>query len=220
MQRRGSRTAPCAHSARIDVSTPEPAETSRKVRRRVPKELPPSDAVGAAEDEVRRHPQVVQLVDVGLFRQLQKESGAAGAATAKQLQQSSQKGWVWSASIGLVFELYEVDVRQFLQKSVLTQSGARHVLTSVLEALHFIHDHGCIHCDVKPANVFMRGATHLRGCFGKEALTKREHGERDPVAPSPHSLTEFQYQIPKSFQARGSARMWRFDLESTSNQHC
>ena len=73
-----------------------------------------------------------------------------------------------TAHIGLVFDLYEIDVRQFTQKSSFTPGGMRHVLNSVLEGLRFIHDAGCIHCDLKPANVFMRGAMHLRGCFERK----------------------------------------------------
>jgi len=148
-----------------------------------------ADAVFAADLEVRRHvalglhPNVVGLVDVGLFMQLFSNSQ--------------------SAHIGLVFDLYEIDVRQFLKKSSFTQGGMRHVLNSVLEGLRFIHDRGCIHCDLKPANIFMRGASHLRGCFEKEVLTLQKLGDCDAVAPCPHSRTEFQYQIPNSFEVRG-----------------
>ena len=70
----------------------------------------------------------------------------------------------------------------------------RHVLNSVLEALRFIRDRGCIHCDLKPANIFMRGAIHSRGCF--ELFQGR-------------SATQFQYQNPNSFEVRGEKRGWR-----------
>ena len=152
-----------------------------------------ADAVCAADMEVKRHvalglhPNVVGLVVVGLFRK------------PPQIARSSRP----SAHIGLVFNLYEIDVRQFLKKSSFTQGGMRHVLNSVLEGLRFIHDRGCIHCDLKPANIFMRGAMHLRGCFGKEVLTRQQLGDWNAVAPCPHSRTEFQYQIPKSFEVRG-----------------
>ena len=80
-----------------------------------------ADAVFAAELEVRRHvalglhPNVVGLVDVGLFR----DSLPSGRHSP-------------SAHIGLVFDLYEIGVRQFLKKSSFTQGGMRHVLNSVL----------------------------------------------------------------------------------------
>ena len=110
----------------------------------------------------------------------------------------------WSAHIGLVFDLYEIDVRQFLQKSSFTQGGMRHVLNSVLDGLRFIHDRGCIHCDIKPANIFMRGAIHLRGCFNEELLKLSKLGNwAEAVVPCPHSMTQFQYQIPNSFEVRG-----------------
>ena len=148
------------------------------------------DAAWTADMEVRRHvslglhPNVVGLVDVALFW---------------QPRQDGQEPRGGRAHIGLVFGLYEIDVRQFTQKSSFTPGGMRHVLNSVLEGLRFIHDAGCIHCDLKPANVFMRGAMHLRGCFERKLQLRVVC---DAVAPCPHSKTEFEYQIPTSFEVR------------------
>ena len=158
------------------------------------------DAVVTAEDEVRRHvalglhPNVVSLVDVGLFLKPRSSTDMLPDQVGANR---------WTANIGLVFDLYEVDVRQFLRKSAFTQGGMRHVLNSVLEGLRFIHDRGCIHCDLKPANIFMRGSIHLRGCFGKDVLKLQPLGDWDAVAPHQHCMTEFQYQIPNSFEVRG-----------------
>ena len=150
------------------------------------------DAVWAAEDEVKRHvalglhPNIVGLVDVGLFWEPPNRPGCNSR----------------SAHIGLVCDMYEIDVRQFLKKSMFTQGGMRHVLNSVLEGLRFIHDRGCIHCDLKPANIFMRGAMHLRGCFSSEVSMLKQLGDGDALARCSHSRTEFQYQIPNSFEVR------------------
>ena len=146
-----------------------------------------ADAVWAAEEEVRRHaalglhPNIVELVDVGLFWEPQDRPGCNSR----------------SAHIGLVCDMYEIDVRQFLKKSFFTRGGMRHVLNSVLEGLRFIHDRGCIHCDLKPANIFMRGAIHLRGCFSRERSKLQQLGEFQY-----HGMTEFRYQIPNSFEVR------------------
>ena len=172
-----------------------------------------SDATTAAQEEVRRHvalglhPNVVRLLDVGLFKKLfkvtpqprQRQQLAAAASTG-----AAQRNWTWEAHIGLVFDLYEIDVRQFLHKSDFTQTGIRHVLNSVIAGLGFLHDKGCVHCDLKPANILMRGSTLFRGCFEKEALTFRQIGEWDPVNPTPQSKLEFEYQIPRCFEVRGS----------------
>ena len=141
-----------------------------------------ADAVWAADQEVKRHaalglhPNIVELVDVGLFREPPAGNGR-------------------SVHIGLVCDMYEIDVRQFLKKSFFTQGGLRHVLNSVLQGLCFIHDRGCIHADLKPANIFMRGAIHLRGCFSEKRFKLKQPGESQN-----HSMTEFQYQIPNSFE--------------------
>ena len=172
-----------------------------------------SDATTAAQEEVRRHvalglhPNVVRLLDVGLFKKLfkvtpqprQRQQFAAAASTG-----AAQRNWTWEAHIGLVFDLYEIDVRQFLHKSDFTQTGIRHVLNSVIAGLGFLHDKGCVHCDLKPANILMRGSTLFRGCFEKEALTFRQIGEWDPVNPTPQSKLEFEYQIPRCFEVLGS----------------
>ena len=144
-----------------------------------------ADAVWAAEEEVRRHaalglhPNIVELVDVGLFWEPQNRPGCNSR----------------SAHIGLVCDMYEIDVHQFLKSSSFTQGGMRHVLNSVLEGLRFIHDRGCIHADLKPTNIFMRGAVHLRGCFSRERPKLHQPGEFHD-----HAMTEFQYQIPNSFE--------------------
>ena len=147
-----------------------------------------ADAVFSAENEVSRHvalsflPNVVAFLDVALFRRPPNKNPVTKS---------------WTSHIGLVFDLYETDVRQFLQFNSFTQGGMRHVLSSVLEGLRFIHDRGCIHCDLKPANIFMRGAFHLRGCFSREGFKLQQPGEFQY-----HSMTELQYQIPKSFEVR------------------
>ena len=110
------------------------------------------DAVWAAEEEVRRHvalglhPNIVELIDVGLF------SGPGHRPDSRGPDH-----------IGLVFDIYEIDVRQFLKTSVFTPGGMRHVLNSVLEGLRFIHDRGCIHCDLKRQRLLARVALLAEG---------------------------------------------------------
>ena len=66
-----------------------------------------ANAVLAAEEEVRRHaalglhPNIVELVDVGLFWEPRNRPGCNSR----------------SAHIGLVCDMYEIDVRQFLKNS-------------------------------------------------------------------------------------------------------
>ena len=112
-----------------------------------------ADAVWAVDQEVKRHvvlgwhPNVVGLRDAGIFMQ----------------PPHRRRGKSELAQIGLVFDLHETGVRQFLKNYYFTLSGLRHVLNSVLEGLGFINDRGCIHCELKPANIFMRwGDTFAR----------------------------------------------------------
>ena len=160
------------------------------------------DAVGAAEWEVRRHgalglhPNLVALVDAGLFWEPKGRPGCNS----------------YSPHMGLVFELYEIDVRQFLKKSQFTQSGMRHVLRSVLEGLGFIHSKGCIHCDLKPSNIFMRGGLYNRGGFEKDGLrTLQQLQDSDAVTPCAHNLKVFEYQVPSSFEVCGGSPCFDFE---------
>ena len=163
-----------------------------------------ADAVLAANREVTRHvmvgfhPNVVGLVDVGVFWQPSHPPRCNSFFERSHAPRYNSS----SARIGLVFDKYEIDVKQFLKKSSFTQGGMRHVLNSVLDGLHFIHGRGCIHGDLKPENIFMRGAMHLRGCFSRGMSELQELGHETAVAPDPRSMTEFQYQIPKSFEVR------------------
>ena len=135
----------------------------------VPAEIP-NDAVWAAQEEVTRHvtlglhPNVVGLVDVGLFWEPPNRSGCNSR----------------SAHTGLVCDMYEIDVRQFLKKSFFTQGGMRHVLNSVL------------------------GLFHLRGCFSRERFKLQQLGPQGLGEFQHHAMTEFQYQIPNSFEVRSS----------------
>ena len=155
-----------------------------------------ADAVSAAEEEVRRHavlglhPNIVKLVDVGVFWEPQGRHGCNSR----------------SAHLGLVCDMYEIDVYRFLKKSFFTRGGMRHVLNSVLDGLRFIHSRGCIHSDLKPANIFMRGAIHLRGCFLREWFKLQKPGET-----LHHGKTEFQYQIPSSFEVGKGRGCRNFD---------
>ena len=138
-----------------------------------------------ATAEVRRfaavdgHPKLVQLLDVGYFDRPQR-----------------------SAAIGLVLDLYDLDVREFLKLRPLRLAGMRAVLSSVLEALGHIHERGLVHADVKPANVLMRGAGASREWLRTLRRGAAPANEADPV--------EVVYQLPMCFQdSRGTQNVKR-----------
>ena len=93
-----------------------------------------------------------------------------------------------------MFDLYEMDVRQYVRESTFRPGGRRHVIKSIVEGLHFMHDNGLLHCDLKPANICMRGAGRFRGCFQRAAI-RHLFAAQD--------CQEVQYQIPDSFEAGG-----------------
>ena len=167
-----------------------------------------------AETEVRRfcalppHPNIVKLLDVHFFPQ---RTGTTG------------EGWGRNAAaIGLVFDLFDTDARQFLKKMPLQMAGARHLLRSLLAALACMHAVGLLHADVKPANILLRGAGPFRKGFlrmlanaDEAAAAKRKEmletaDERAlrlkprfwtaPEAPVKIEAFEVTHHLPQSFE--------------------
>ena len=64
-------------------------------------------------------------------------------------------------AIGMVFERFDTDVRQFLKMSPLKVSGMRHVLRCVLAALAYMHKLGFVHADLRTASIFLRGRVFM-----------------------------------------------------------
>jgi hypothetical protein len=99
-----------------------------------------SERADSAEAEVRRyatlpgHPNVVKLLDIEFFPRHQQPT-----------------------DIGLVFECFDINVRELLKLWPLKAAGVRHVLRGVLAALACMHEHGLVHADVKTDNILMRG---------------------------------------------------------------
>ena len=137
---------------------------------------------------------------MGLF--VQPQGKGPKLVASKQLQQSGKQSKSF-VSVGLVFDLFETDVRQYLQTGKrFTTGGTQHVLSSVLDGLAYMHGKGLVHSDMKPANILMRGTPAFRGCFGRRpwAAQLAATATGDPL--------EFEYQVPASFQARPAKFNW------------
>ena len=114
-----------------------------------------------ADREVRRfvalgpHPNIVKLLDVGLFCPSRPSN----------------------PDMGLVFERYDIDLRESLNQTVCTVFAMRHIMRSLLGALEHMHSNGIVHTDLKPRNILLRGAgdfkERFRQQFGRAASAAR-----------------------------------------------
>ena len=150
------------HSAIVRGGVQQPVAIKMLTRR------PRKEQGACAEAEVMRYcalssrPNIVKLLDIGLFRRLDHP-----------------------CAIGLVFERFDCDLRQFLRRTPLKLAGMRHVLRSVIAALAYMHDLGVIHADLKPANILLRGA----GAFPDSFLNRLAEADAASASDAPETAS-------------------------------
>jgi len=75
------------------------------------------------------------------------------------------------------------------QRGPLSLEEARWYLEQVAAALDYAHEHGCVHCDIKPANMLLDDEGHLMlSDFGIARLTQTGEGGVPAGAKSPETL--------------------------------
>ena len=160
-----------------------------------------------ADAEVRRyvalpsHPHVLKLLDVGLFERLNQPP-----------------------AIGLVFERFDTDVSQFLNRGPLKVAGMRHVLRSVLAALAYMHELGLVHADLKPANILLRGAGAFkdswRRLFGNELGLALGGGAASASgAASAHGGADVEEPLQLTYHLPASFEVLSFQKKSSNQPH-
>ena len=100
---------------------------------------------------VQGHPDILRVIDVTILH-----------PPFKNVEDGLNEPW-----LGVVFERFELDLHQFLQKSRLEIAGMRHVLRKVCAALTYMHDKGIVHADLKPHNILMRPEDFAATAWGQ-----------------------------------------------------
>ena len=96
----------------------------------------------------------------------------------------------------------------------LSLNEAQHYLEQISSALDYAHTHGCVHCDVKPANILLDGAGHaMLSDFGIVRLMQPEDATTQQPMKSPDTLMGTpEYVSPE--QALGEQLDGRSDIYS------
>jgi serine/threonine protein kinase len=96
----------------------------------------------------------------------------------------------------------------------LSLNEAQHYLEQISSALDYAHTHGCVHCDVKPANILLDGAGHaMLSDFGIVRLMQPEDATAQQPMKSPDTLMGTpEYVSPE--QALGEQLDGRSDIYS------
>ncbi len=96
----------------------------------------------------------------------------------------------------------------------LSLNEAQHYLEQISSALDYAHTHGCVHCDVKPANILLDGAGHaMLSDFGIVRLMQPEDATAQQSMKSPDTLMGTpEYVSPE--QALGEQLDGRSDIYS------
>lgn len=80
----------------------------------------------------------------------------------------------------LILQKYEMDLKKMLTMNPCTNQLHR-ISQNVIDSLRYIHSHGVVHCDIKPANIFIStSGTATIGDFGLSRENKDRVYNIDP----------------------------------------
>jgi tRNA A-37 threonylcarbamoyl transferase component Bud32 len=94
----------------------------------------------------------------------------------------------------------EETLKTLLIKGALPQERAKDLFRQVLSGVACLHEHGIIHFDLKPGNIFLRGDTARVGDYGLSKLMSESRATLSMGRGTPY------YMAPEMLRRRGDAR--------------
>lgn len=91
-------------------------------------------------------------------------------------------------------------LKVLLQRGRLENEQALSIFRQILCGVKALHEHGLIHFDLKPANIFIRGEVARVGDYGLSKLMSESRATLSMGRGTPH------YMAPEMLQRRGDAR--------------
>ena len=103
--------------------------------------------------------------DINFMARFEQEAKAMARLDHPAIVTVHDFGETSEGQLYLVLEFVEgMDIHQYLQHhgGKINQSDALAIMAHVLDGLEYVHAHGIVHCDIKPANILLNREGHVK----------------------------------------------------------